>query len=491
MRLRAQVRSALPWAAVNQFGSQLVQLCVMAILARNVPHEFFGLLALTNVICAFLLIFAKKGFDDAIIQRRSLSDETLDSAFWVSAVMGGVLTLIGCAISPIAAYFFDEPRLVLVLCALSFSMFFGAVAAVPLARLRRDLDLKPVAIRQIVGRAIGGVFGIALAFMNADVWALVANQLIGEAASTAILWKYSDYRPKLRFAWKEARELLSFGMHIIGTQILNFLNRRYDVLIIGKFFGIEVLGYYAIAMRLIDTAVDICLGMYARVGYPLMCALAGNMPRFREVIASIFSVVGIILVPVAMSMVLFADVWVLLLFGPQWADAVPILSLLAPLLLFKIPSWAQSHAIVSVGRVRERLFLALFFGFVSVAGLTISAFLGLHWFTLVATLRYVAICSVTVWVFARVTGIPVRGTLISFSLPIVIGYCAFGGTNLLATQLDITSYVMRIPFLAGGCVIYAISIWIVRGRELMKGMAMLRRDPKAKANRTAIQEKTV
>jgi len=474
MDLQGKIFPAIKWTAVSQFGSMFIQLVIMLVLARHVAEEAFGLLALTNVICAFLLIFANKGFDDAIIQRNELDERTKSTAFWTSIGAGIVLTVVGCMVSPLAAFFFEEPRLVPVLCVLSLSMFFGASAAVPQALLRRELNLKPLALRELFGRAIGGAVGVTMAVMDYGVWSLVANQIIGEAASTAILWITAGYKPKRQFSPSEAKQLLSFGLNIIGAQVMNFLNHRFDIIIIGKFFGLDVLGFYAIAMRIIDMSVSVFMGLYARVGYPVMCRLAQDIDLYRMRSVQVLQVLIVLAVPFALSLTYFADSYILLLFGPNWQGAVDLLSLLAPLLIFKIPSWAQALGLIALGMPRQRFYLAVVFAMITVSSLSIAGYAGLDWFTLAASVRYVLMGLITLFVFCHYSGISRNKILRYFVMSLLVGFFCYFTANEAAVLLHVNSHLYRIGFLAIASLVYLLLIGLCLRAEVKALILLVR-----------------
>ena len=84
MSLKLEAIRGVTWSAVQKWGVRIISFLVIAILARLVLPESFGLVAYATVFTAFAQIFVDQGFSDAIVQFQNLEREHLDTAFWVS-----------------------------------------------------------------------------------------------------------------------------------------------------------------------------------------------------------------------------------------------------------------------------------------------------------------------------------------------------------------------------------------------------------------------
>ena len=93
MNLRDKAINGVMWSATQTWGVRVISFLVMIALARLIAPEAFGLVAYATVFIAFAQIFVDQGFSDAIVQFSELSREHLDTAFWVSILMGGILTI--------------------------------------------------------------------------------------------------------------------------------------------------------------------------------------------------------------------------------------------------------------------------------------------------------------------------------------------------------------------------------------------------------------
>ena len=212
-------------------------------------------------------IFLDQGFSVAIIQRKEVDAEHLDTAFWTTLAISILLTFLSMACAGQAADFFKQPQLIPIIRCLSISFAFSGLSSVQQAILERRLAFKSLAIRSLIAVIIGGIVGIVMAFLNFGVWSLVAQQLTNSLVQVLVLWRVSDWRPRLQFSAKHAKELFAFGVNISAFNIINFFNRRADDLLIGYFLGPVALGYYSVAYRLLLVMIEVLISTTTKLHY--------------------------------------------------------------------------------------------------------------------------------------------------------------------------------------------------------------------------------
>ena len=249
--------NALKWSYVMDVGRQFTTLLVTFVLAGMLGPRAYGIVAIAATYIAFLQLLLAQGLQPAVIQRRDLRDEHKDTAFWMIMAAAVGLTLLTIPLSSWWADLNNTPELGPVVLALSLTLPIEGLRVVQEALMRRDLNMRPLAVRTNVSVIFGGVVGVVCAVVFRNVWALVAQQLATSACDVVCLWWYSDWRPHFRVTRWAAKDLLSFS---VGSSIASlgvFVNTRADVLITGVFFGGVAVGLYRFASRLVDTVVSV------------------------------------------------------------------------------------------------------------------------------------------------------------------------------------------------------------------------------------------
>ena len=102
---------------------------------------------------------------------------------------------------------------------------------------------------------VGGVVGIAAAFLGYGAWAIVGQQIVIAVVSTFLIWFASPWRPHLVFSRASLRSMIGFSGNVFLTRILFYVNRNADNLLIGRYLGPTALGPYALAYN-VDARAD-------------------------------------------------------------------------------------------------------------------------------------------------------------------------------------------------------------------------------------------
>ena len=186
MGLRERAINGVIWSATQTWGVRVISFLVMIALARLVAPEAFGLVAYATVFIAFAQIFVDQGFSDAIVQFSQLDREHLDTAFWVSVLTGGLLSIISYFASDGIANLFHEPQLVPVIRWLSPIFFLSAMSSVQQAILRRALAFKALTVRSLAANLISSVIAVIMAFKGYGVWSLVAKLLVAAVVNAVM-----------------------------------------------------------------------------------------------------------------------------------------------------------------------------------------------------------------------------------------------------------------------------------------------------------------
>ncbi len=387
MTLKEKTIQGTKWTAIEQVANQVLSFLVFLLLARLVAPEAFGLVALATAFIAFMGPLANQGMDTAIIQQPNLEPEHLDTAFWTNLVGATVLTTIGVASAELLGRLFGDPRLSPVLVALSWTFFLLSSSSVPQALLQRDLNFKALAIRSLAGTCSGAVVGIAMALAGFGVWSLVGKQLASSLMRAVLLWRLTDWRPRRRFSLPHLRQLLGFGVNVVGVQLLISVNRRTDNLVIGYFLGPLALGYYTVAYRLLTLSSQLVAGTVYGAVMPAFSRLQKDRDRLREAFYRVTNVSSVFILPVFLGVWSLSHEVVVGLFGEKWAPSVPVLEVLV--FVGILQSLLRGHAslVVAAGRPGWRLAVQAVDGVLNLIGFLIAV----RWGILGVAVSYVVV----------------------------------------------------------------------------------------------------
>jgi len=326
--LRRRVARGLTWTLIDNWGAQLLGLAILVILLRLLSVEDVGLVALAAAIVGVAQLFVDQGLGDALIQRRSLTRGHIDTAFWTAVVTGALLALLGVVAAEPLATIVGEPRLAPLVQVLSVSFVLTALSSVQMALLRREMAFKSLAARRLIAIAGGGIVGVAMAFLGFGAWALVGQQLAQAGLSVLTLWAVSPWRPGLQVSWADFRSLFSFGINIVAGDLLFYLGRNLDSLLVGTFLGPVALGVYAVAFRFLEASTAMLATAARKLGYPTFARLQDDRDRLRRAYARMSRALAAVTLPGYVGLALVAEEAIVLLAGEAWRGSGAIATVL-------------------------------------------------------------------------------------------------------------------------------------------------------------------
>jgi PST family polysaccharide transporter len=356
---RHTVSRAVTWSAVDAWGSTFFSFVVMVVLARLIAPESFGLVAMALVYISLVSILVQQGLGAALVQRETVEVEHLDSAFWVSLATGVVLSFASVlAAGPVAAAF-REPDLAPIVQLMSLSLILNGLQGTQRSILERELAFDQLAKRSLLATSIGGAAGITAALAGMGVWSLVIQMLVNAAVGTIVLWRVSEWRPGLRVSRRHFGDLFSFSANVLGHNLVNFVNRRADDLLIGWFLGPVALGFYTIAYTLpLKNVMGLLVDVLNRVAFPMFSRVQADTSRMRSGFYVATRYTSLIAFPAFLGLAAVAPELVLTAYGDQWAPSIPVLQVLCMIGILHSVFYFNDAVMLATGKASWRFWLA-------------------------------------------------------------------------------------------------------------------------------------
>jgi O-antigen/teichoic acid export membrane protein len=344
MELKEQATTGIKWSAASQGSRQGVQLLTTLVLAHLLEPSDFGLLGMAMIVIGFVMLFRDLGTAAAIIQKKDLDEEILSSVFWANVIIGVAITVVLYLGAPLVASFFKEPDLIPVVRILSFSFLFACLGILQQSLLERSMAFPKLGRIEIASILVGSVVGITMALLGFGVYSLVCQSMSSIFINTLLLWMLNRWRPRLIFKWHVVKEIGGYSANLTAFNVLNYFTRSADYLIVGRFLGAELLGYYTIAYRLLLYPLQSIAIMIGRVVFPLYSQLQEQEERFQRAFLKITSSVALIMFPMMLGILAVARPFVYAAFDDQWGPVIRLIVILAPAAML-------SSVLVNVGSI--------------------------------------------------------------------------------------------------------------------------------------------
>lgn len=317
------------WAFVATALSRLAWLAALAVLARLLAPEEFGLFAFGLVFMTYLETVGDLGTGTALIHWPRRTHDAAHVTFYLNLGMGVVWFALAQIAAPWVAGFFRNPEGEPVIRVLAVSFLLKALGNTHDALCQKELRFKARLLPETALTAGKGVVAVALAFAGFGVWSLVWGQLAGLALQAAVLWRVVPWRPGGRFPRDLAGPLLVYGRGIIAVNVLAAVVHHADLVVVGRMLGTTVLGFYQMATKVPEVTVTLAVWVVGKVLFASFSRAHAAGRDLARAYLTALRYVSLVTVPAAAGLFLVARPLVQVVFGEDWLPVVPILRALA------------------------------------------------------------------------------------------------------------------------------------------------------------------
>lgn len=374
MALKKALVSGVLYTGISKYMGILISLIITAILSRILAPADFGIVTIATVIITFFGIFSDIGIAPAIIQYKELDKKDLSNLFsftvWLSIVLSLAFFLASGAISR----YYDSPILVPICRILSLNLLFNTFNIVPNALLYRDKAFKFLAQRSIIVQTIVGAMAILAALNGAGIYALLVNPVV----SAIIIFIITFRRYPQHFAFttgvESIKKIFSFSAYQFLFNLINYFSRSLDKLLVGKYLGMNLLGYYEKSYRLMMLPLQNITHVITPVMHPVFSDFQNDLHKLESSYLKVVRFLAFIGFPLSIFLFFSAKELMLLIFGMQWEASVPAFCILSLSVGVQIILSTSGSIFQAAGDTRSMFISGFFSAILNVTGMLIGVF---------------------------------------------------------------------------------------------------------------------
>lgn len=412
-----------------------VSLVVGVLLARILGPEAYGVSGVALALVGIITVVNNVGLNTATIQRKELSDDDVNSAFWFQSIVSSCVALGALGAARAAAWFYADPAIGYAIAALSPMFLIVGLTEQPEALLRRRMEFGKIAVCEITAVVSSSALAVGLAFAGVGYWALILQQLSLFSVLSAGYWIASGWRPSRPHIGPVIKSYLSFSLPIFFLQLLEMTAAQADRAVLGKYFSRAEVGLYERATTIVGGPIRQLAQPLSVVMLPALSALQEKPQAFISMFLRGLLMLSWLVFPLTGVIAGAAADIVPLLLGSKWIAAVGIFRYsslgVAWLPLVACRQWV----FLSLGRTRPLLLLGGVSSALLLAVVLLTGPLGPEAVAFGRSLTLFFTVAAGLVISAWVAKVPMLGLLRAMAGPLLTGALGGGlGMVLFAQQ---------------------------------------------------------
>jgi len=397
-------------------GARFFGLIGTLIVTRFVTPDAYGAVTIAAVLVMTANQLSSVGLGQYLVSRHTASRPAAFHATLIHVALGVVALTLLLLEGRRLGLALDVPGMKQFLPGLVVSALVDRVAFVPERVLVRELRFGIVGTGRTAGELVYSAGCIALAASGAGAMAIVLGNVARSLVRATVFISAADSRDWLepcRLSFAKVQEMLRFGVPIALGALCSFASRRWDNLLVSRYFGSGPAGMYNLAYNLADVPA---IHVGEQVGDVLLPSFARMDAEHRPAaLARSVTLLALVVFPLAIGLGAVAPTVVAALFDPHWQPIGPMLVILSALSVARpigwtIASYLQARHLPGLILALEVLKLAIMMLFIVILGSRSPA-----WTCVCVGIAFGAHAVASLLIVQRLDGMPVAPLLLSLA----------------------------------------------------------------------------
>jgi O-antigen/teichoic acid export membrane protein len=329
MGYKTHAFKSISWMGLLRGATRGVAFIRLAILARILSPAQFGVFGVASLILALLEVLTDTGINVFLIQKKEESSDYISSAWIVSIARGILIATLLVVLAPFIAKFFNSPASYNVILLIAIAPFIRGFINPSIINTQKDIQFHKEFYVRTTLLFIDAATAITVAFITKSAQSLAWGLIISALFEVALSFLFFKPRPRLSLNIAQVKHIGGRGWWVTLTGIFVYLSENLDNITVGKMLGTEALGLYQSAYKISTLTISEINEVVNKVTFPVYTKLADDKDRLRRAFFKVVLTTSAAAFVLGIFIFIFAEQIVLIILGPSWTGAIPVVRVLA------------------------------------------------------------------------------------------------------------------------------------------------------------------
>jgi len=316
------------WMAALRLFIRVISVLKIAILARLLNPLQFGLFGIASISLAFIEILTESGVNALLIQKKKVNQFFFNSSWIILLTRGFLIFLILLILAGPISYFFNSPDSYRLLLLISFVPLLRGFVNPSIVFFQKKLLFQKEFFFWFVVNTIEATTSIVIVFITCSVYGLVWGLILSSLFEVIVSWLFVKPRPNFKIKIDNIKLIIKRGKYITLSSIFNYFFHNLDDIIVGKILGLDYLGLYQVVYKIAILPITESGEIVSKVVFPVYTRLSSKRFRLKRAFLKVLMLLSVIIIPITLFVILFADNFIIFILGSNWLEVVPTLRVL-------------------------------------------------------------------------------------------------------------------------------------------------------------------
>lgn len=350
--IKQQALSGIKWNSVAKITTDLLSVVQLMIVARYIDKADFGTMSIIHVVLGMVGMFTDLGMYAAMMHKQNITNDQYNSIYWFNWILNASIFVLVCIAAYPIAMFYNDVNLTHLICLAALGILLSPFGKIFHTIKQKNLEFSFISKVGIIGNLLVFLTTVLFCFLGFGIYALIFPILI-RGIFTAIVFSIAgrkQFKVQFHFNMTEIIDFFKIGIYDTGAQLMDYISYKIDVILVGRLFGLDVLGLYNMAKELSLKVMKMISPIINSVATPILAKLQNEPEKIKLNYSRILSFVGFINIPILIALSIFSEEVVTLFFSNKYADAATFVRILAFWGIFASIGNPAGNLVIAKGR---------------------------------------------------------------------------------------------------------------------------------------------
>lgn len=319
----------ISWTGALRGFNRGIVFVKLAILARLLTPEQFGVFGIATLVLAFLEIITETGINIFLIQEKADLKKYVNTAWIVSIARGFLITIFLFLLSPVISSFFNSPASYQLLLLISLVPLIRGFVNPAIVKYQKDLNFSKEFLFRFSIYFIDAFAAIIIALKTHSPLALVLGMITAAIFEVIFSHLFIKPMPKFKFEFEKVKRVVNRGKWLTAAGLFNYLFVNVDDAVVGRLMNTASLGLYQMVYKISSLPLTEVSDVVQRVTFPVYVKIADDRLRLKRAFIKSMSATAILILPLGIALLIFPSQIVQILLGERWLATVPVVRIMS------------------------------------------------------------------------------------------------------------------------------------------------------------------
>jgi O-antigen/teichoic acid export membrane protein len=331
----SSIRTAFLFSSVSQYLNKILGFGFIVIIARMLTPDELGLYAIATAVVIVATEFRLMGATNYLVRAETIDIQTIRSGLGLTfCICWGMALCVFLVSSQIASFYELEP-LSLLFKILSIPFLFAPFISISACILTREMKFKKIMFISLSSLSLKIVVSLTLIWMGYSYYGLAWGLVIATMFEFVLYFFVRSDVVSWKPSFRGFKPIISFGIYNTLINVLyRFENSAPDI-ILGKAGTVRDVALFSRGAGFLTFVNEMITAGVWQVALPAMSKIKRDGGDVNEGYIKASLLLGGLVLPVLAVAAVSAYPVILLIFGEQWVESVPIAQVIVGWVMLK------------------------------------------------------------------------------------------------------------------------------------------------------------